>query len=132
MLFEAPTAAQLAKVIEGDAEEGASLQSLLGLRKTGSETPLFCVHPAGGLSWCYAGLMSKLDSRFPIYGLQAKGIKEKKNKPTSLVEMAKDYIQEIRSVQPKGPYRLLGWSLEATLFMQWQLNYKSRARKLSF
>ncbi|MEK4922939.1 amino acid adenylation domain-containing protein [Cytobacillus sp. FSL R5-0569] len=132
VLFEAPTAAQLAKVIEGDAEEGASLQSLLGLRKTGSETPLFCVHPAGGLSWCYAGLMSKLDSRFPIYGLQAKGIKEKKNKPTSLVEMAKDYIQEIRSVQPKGPYRLLGWSLGGNVVHAMAVELQKQGEKIEF
>ncbi|WP_017796090.1 amino acid adenylation domain-containing protein [Oceanobacillus kimchii] len=111
VLFEAPTVAELVNVMDGDNATSSSLNMLLPLRKSGSELPLFCVHPAGGLSWCYAGLMSTLGPEFPIYGLQAKGISESEAKPESLVEMAQDYIAEMKSVQPEGPYRVLGWSL---------------------
>lgn len=30
---------------------------------------------------------------------------------SSILEMVSAYIKAIRSVQPQGPYRLLGWSL---------------------
>jgi nonribosomal peptide synthetase DhbF len=55
--------------------------------------------------------MSSLEADYPIYGLQARGIGKKEPLPQSLDDMAADYIEKIRTVQPKGPYRLLGWSL---------------------
>ncbi|PJN92113.1 thioesterase domain-containing protein, partial [Bacillus sp. mrc49] len=109
-LFEAPTVAGLAERLEMGTSQSA-LDVLLPLRKNGRELPLFCVHPAGGLSWCYAGLMTALGPDYPIYGLQARGIAQKEAFPKTLIEMAADYIEQLRTIQPKGPYHLLGWSL---------------------
>ncbi|MFJ4974041.1 amino acid adenylation domain-containing protein [Streptomyces coeruleorubidus] len=83
---------------------------LLPLRESGSEAPLFCVHPAAGFSWCYAGLTSPLGTDRPVYGLQARGLDGSEGLPASLREMAADYLDHVSSVQPTGPYRLLGWS----------------------
>ncbi|WP_139738823.1 amino acid adenylation domain-containing protein [Actinomyces wuliandei] len=71
---------------------------------------LFCVHPAGGLSWCYAGLPRHLDG-LPVWGLQARGVLEPGSQPASLEEMARDYVTQVLQVQPSGPYHLVGWSL---------------------
>ncbi|MFD2172186.1 amino acid adenylation domain-containing protein [Tumebacillus lipolyticus] len=109
-LFEAPTVAALSELLEMGTSQSA-LEVLLPLRTGGDKTPLFCVHPAGGLSWCYAGLMKHLGTDIPIYGLQARGISERTGFPQTLEEMAIDYLEQIRNVQPHGPYHLLGWSL---------------------
>lgn len=109
-LFEAPTVAGLAERLEMGTSQSA-LDVILPLRTNGEQPPLFCVHPAGGLSWCYSGLMTYLGSDYPIYGLQARGIASRIKFPETLGEMATDYIEEIRRIQPKGPYHLLGWSL---------------------
>ncbi|KFN01510.1 non-ribosomal peptide synthetase [Bacillus clarus] len=109
-LFASPTVAGLAERLEMGNGQSA-LDVLLPLRASGEELPLFCVHPAGGLSWCYAGLMKSLGTDYPIYGVQARGIAKNEKLPKSLEEMAADYIEHIREVQPHGPYRLLGWSL---------------------
>lgn len=109
-LFEAPTIASLVEKLEVGSSQN-SLAMLLPLRTSGNNLPLFCVHPAGGLSWCYAGLMTSLEKDFPIYGLQARGIERNEPLPKTLDEMALEYICQIKSVQPKGPYHLLGWSL---------------------
>ncbi|UOY87053.1 amino acid adenylation domain-containing protein [Bacillus glycinifermentans] len=109
-LLEAPTVSGLAERLEVGGSQSA-LDVLLPLRAGGSELPLFCVHPAGGLSWCYAGLMTSLGKEYPIYGLQARGIAQREALPATLDEMAADYISHIKQVQPAGPYRLLGWSL---------------------
>lgn len=109
-LLEAPTVSGLAERLESGGGQSA-LDVLLPLRTGGSQDPLFCVHPAGGLSWCYAGLMTALGKEYPIYGLQARGIARQEKLPDTLDDMAADYIRHIRTIQPTGPYRLLGWSL---------------------
>ncbi|PEP56461.1 amino acid adenylation domain-containing protein [Bacillus pseudomycoides] len=109
-LFAVPTVAGLAEILEMGTSQSA-LDVILPLRTSGEELPMFCVHPAGGLSWCYAGLMKSLGSDHPIYGVQARGIAKSEELPKSLDEMAADYLEHIREIQPHGPYRLLGWSL---------------------
>ncbi|MEV4372390.1 amino acid adenylation domain-containing protein [Nonomuraea sp. NPDC049637] len=103
-LFEAPTAAALTALAQGGARTDP-LRTLLPLRESGSRPPLFCVHPAGGLSWCYGGLLRHVQDR-PIYGLQAR----RDHLPTSLRRLAADYVAQLRLVRPRGPYHLLGWS----------------------
>jgi nonribosomal peptide synthetase DhbF len=73
--------------------------------------PLFCVHPAVGVSWCYAGLLAQLDPRVPVFGLQCRGLTEPDRLPADLPAMAADYVRQIRHAQPAGPYQLLGWSV---------------------
>ncbi|PZD95722.1 non-ribosomal peptide synthetase [Paenibacillus sambharensis] len=110
ILFEAQSVAALAERLEMGTGQ-ASLNILLPFRTQGKRSPIFCVHPAGGLSWCYSGLMKYLGPDYPLYGIQARGIGEEQGLPQSLDEMAADYIRHIRTVQPAGPYYLLGWSL---------------------
>lgn len=64
-LFAVPTVAGLAEILEMGTSQSA-LDVILPLRTSGEELPMFCVHPAGGLSWCYAGLMKSLGSNHPI------------------------------------------------------------------
>jgi nonribosomal peptide synthetase CepC len=84
---------------------------LLPLRAGGDRPPLFCVHASGGLSWNYAPLLRSLPSNQPVYGVQARGLARTEPQHGSVEEMAADYVEQIRTVQPAGPYHLLGWSL---------------------
>ncbi|GAB3958470.1 hypothetical protein GCM10029978_003470 [Actinoallomurus acanthiterrae] len=86
------------------------LEVILPLRVRGDRPPLFCVHPAIGVAWSYAGLVRHLPDR-PVYGLQARGIARDEELPGSIEDTAADYVAAIRAVQPAGPYHLLGWSL---------------------
>jgi thioesterase domain-containing protein len=72
---------------------------------------LFCVHPAVGWSWCYSALVGVLDADRPVYGLQARGLARLDEPlPDSVEGVAEDFLDQIRQVQPSGPYNLLGWS----------------------
>ncbi|QSE92714.1 hypothetical protein JWS13_30955 [Rhodococcus pseudokoreensis] len=84
---------------------------LLPIRAPGTQSPLFCIHPAIGLSWCYGGLAQHLDSHRPVYGLQSPALTETLDESTSIEDLAARYAREIRTVQPDGLYHLLGWSL---------------------
>ncbi len=108
-LFEAPTVSQLAPRVH-TAVQSDALAMLLPIQTQGSKPPLFCIHPAGGFSWPYAGLAHHLPNR-PLYGLQARALAEADEQVDSIEEMALDYVRQIRGVQPSGPYHLLGWSL---------------------
>lgn len=117
-----PCPADLAKRIESRIHSGtpvegtdADFDTLLPIRTAGERAPLFCIHPALGLSWCYRALDHYLAEGRPIYGIQAPQIGGEVPGPTSIEDMAARYFDEIRAVQPHGPYHLLGWSLGGAL-----------------
>ncbi|MEU5552797.1 amino acid adenylation domain-containing protein [Micromonospora sp. NPDC047793] len=108
-LFENPTVASLASAVESGVAADP-FDVLMPMRVHGDGAPLFCVHPVGGLSWCYSGLLRQSGIDRPIYGLQARGADGGEVLAGSVEEMAADYLAEIRRIQPHGPYHLLGWS----------------------
>lgn len=108
-LFETPTPAGLAGHLGVDDAESA-FDVILPLRSTGDGPPLFCLHPVAGLGWPFAGLMRHLGRDIPLYSVQARGLAGPEPLPTSIQQMAREYVDHIRSVRPVGPYCLLGWS----------------------
>ncbi|MFC4376416.1 amino acid adenylation domain-containing protein [Nocardia halotolerans] len=115
MMFGDASPAGIAARLDGadpGAAMAAALDPVLAIRpSTGPhDTPLFCVHPAIGLSWCYAGLLAHLAPSRPVYGLQAPHVSGEEGF-TSIPEAAGHYVAHIKAIQPHGPYHLLGWSL---------------------
>jgi thioesterase domain-containing protein/aryl carrier-like protein len=87
-----------------------SLSVLLPIRAKGNGPILFCVHPAGGLSWGYMPLARYVPEDFRLYGLQARALDGTSEFPGSVRDMAADYLAQIKTVQPAGPYLLFGHS----------------------
>jgi nonribosomal peptide synthetase DhbF len=108
LLFEHPTTLGMASSLEHELNYG-SFDMLLPLRSTGELPPIFFVHPAAGLGWCYAGLLKYIPSKYPVYVLQSPNFTSSDNLSESNLCIS-DYLDEIKMVQPKGPYRLAGWS----------------------
>ncbi|MFT3899459.1 MAG: amino acid adenylation domain-containing protein [Gordonia sp. (in: high G+C Gram-positive bacteria)] len=109
-LFAAPSVAALAERLAG-GESADPFGRLLTLREaTPGTAPVFAVHPAGGLGWCYAGLLPVLDAGTGLYALQADGL-DGGPLPESLTAVAAEYLDAIETVAPTGPLRLLGWSV---------------------
>ncbi|WP_433560963.1 amino acid adenylation domain-containing protein [Nocardia sp. CA-151230] len=116
MFGESTPAAIAGRLTAAEGDAGATLTAALGavlpLRPVADSgvPPLFCVHPAIGLSWCFAGLLSHLPPELPVYGLQAPHVAGEDSHRT-IAEAAKHYVAHMKSVQPEGPYQVLGWSL---------------------
>jgi len=110
LLFEAPTVAALTRRLLAAASTTRQPLSMMLPLREGTGAPLFCVHPGEGMSWCYAGLLQYLDGSIPVYGIQARGLTGEEDLPASIEEVAAEYLQHMRAVQPEGPYFLLGWS----------------------
>jgi len=83
---------------------------LISLQSKGVRPPLFCIHSGSGLSWSYIGLSKHLGTDQPLYGLQARGFEGAEPLAPTIDAMASDYLEQIRRIQPNGPYHLLGWS----------------------
>ncbi|GKQ38415.1 hypothetical protein ALMP_49470 [Streptomyces sp. A012304] len=114
-VFQAPTVASLMELMGAGGGADDSFEVVLTLREGRDAAPLFCLHPVGGVSWMYSGLLRYVDGAHPVYGIQARGLARDEPLPRSVPEMADDYVARIREVQPSGPYHLLGWSMGAIL-----------------
>jgi amino acid adenylation domain-containing protein len=110
LFLQAPTVTGVIESLEADPAVHARIDPVLPIRASGQRLPLFCVHPVSGVAWCYSGLQRHLPADLPIYGLQLDPA-AKLAWPRDLGELTANYIGWIRSVQPTGPYHLLGWSL---------------------
>jgi enterobactin synthetase component F len=115
-LFASPTPAALAARLDSARPSSSdALDVVLPLRPEGDRPPLFVLHPAGGIAWCYAGLPARLGPDQPVYGIQAPGLLEGGPLPESLEALAAEYVERVRAVRPHGPYRLMGWSVGGAL-----------------
>lgn len=74
-------------------------------------TPLFFIHGLGGHVAAFQPLARGLSDGRPVYGLQGLGLDAGQAPQERIEDMAAFYVQEIRQVQPRGPYLLAGWSM---------------------
>lgn len=111
-LFEEPTVSGFARLIDAEAEMDSGLGPLVRLAEGDPALPpLFAIHPAGGITWCYGRLARALDPRRTVYGLQAPALAADLPPPASLADLAADYVGRIRAVRPEGACHLVGWSI---------------------
>lgn len=113
-LFQQPTVEHLAALLRR-GEECSAENSLVPLQPLGRGRPFFCIHPAGGTVFCYRDLAARLGADRPFYGLQAVGVDGMRPPHETVEAMVAHYIEAIRSVQPRGPYLIGGWSLGGNL-----------------
>ncbi|HEU5227952.1 MAG TPA: amino acid adenylation domain-containing protein, partial [Ktedonobacteraceae bacterium] len=126
-LFESATIASLATVLR-QQEEQITFTPLVEIQQTGSNPPLFCVHPSGGEVLCYTSLAHHLGSDQPMYGLRASD----QHLHSSLEEMATAYIAALRTVQPQGPYYLSGWSMGGVVAFEMARQLELQGQKIAF
>jgi len=84
----------------------ASWQALTPIQREGTEPLLFCIHGQNGSVFSYKPLAFYLGKEQPVYGLQASAVAPE----TRVEDMAAEYIKEIHTVQPEGPYFMAGYS----------------------
>jgi len=113
-LFASPTIEVLAARLHGD-DTRTSWSPLVAINPRGSNPPLFLVHGAGGNVLLYRSLGELFAPDFPLYGLQSKGLDGESDPLRTIEEMATCYVDEVKTVQPKGPYYLGGYCLGGTI-----------------
>ncbi|WP_354676164.1 amino acid adenylation domain-containing protein [Pseudomonas syringae] len=112
-LFQHPSVAALARLLERRSGETAEMPEVITVREGSSATPLFLIHDFTGLDAYFPVLGQHLDGDFAIYGLPGIGLGQPQL--DTLEGLAARLIERIQSVQPHGPYRLAGWSFGGVL-----------------
>jgi amino acid adenylation domain-containing protein len=103
------TVAELADLVRAPTDRGG-WRSLVEIQTAPGSTPLFVVHGLFGDLLSFAEVIAALGPEQTVFGLRARGLDGLETPLASVADMAKAYVEEMRSVQPHGPYRLLGWS----------------------
>ena len=129
-LFEAPTIEELARILRPEtARSGWS--SLVTIQPAGSRPPLFCMHPHGGNVLIYRDLSRYLGSDQPFYGLQSQGLDGRCPPLTRIEDMAAQYVKEIRTVQPHGPYFLGGYCLGGAIAFEVAQQLRAKGEQIA-
>ncbi|MBF6483773.1 acyltransferase domain-containing protein [Nocardia otitidiscaviarum] len=107
-LRDAETIEKMADIVRGfqDKADVDGFVRTLRAKEPGSDAlPVFVFHPSGGNTLVYEPLLKRLPAGTPMYGFE--------RVEGSIEERARQYIPEIRKIQPEGPYVFYGWSLGA-------------------
>lgn len=107
-LFRAPTIATQAELLRSAHEPGFS--HLVPLRAEGAGRPLFVVHGIFGNVLQLRELAGRIRADRPVYALQARGADLRQRPHETMDEMAAAYVDAVRTLQPRGPYALAGYS----------------------
>ncbi|MGO2783481.1 MAG: thioesterase domain-containing protein [Corynebacterium variabile] len=120
-VFAAQTVRELADLL-GEAELTADSADeltraiLLPLKEADTDADgetLFCVHAQFGSATVYQDLAAELPEHWGLVGLQDPAHTGAAVDFADIAEVAQTYLNALRTVQPEGPYRLLGWSYGA-------------------
>jgi len=128
-LFQAPTIEQLAVVLR-ENENRNTWSSLVPIQPLGSRPPLFCVHAAGANVLIYRPLARHLGLDQPVYALQTQGLDGRTQPYIRVEDIAAHYLKDIRSLQPEGPYCLLGASFGGIVIYEMALQLRAQGQQV--
>jgi thioesterase domain-containing protein len=102
-ILESPTVRSLARHIEGTERSG----NLVELKRGGGHN-LFLVHDGDGETLLYRNLARRMPDNLTVVGIEPRRIKGVPLAHTSIEDMARFYVAEVKRRQPIGPYMLGG------------------------
>jgi len=130
-LFREATIEYLAEEIYSQSESG-TWSSLTAIEPEGDHLPFFCVHGLTGDILWFRDLAHCLAPDYPFYGLQSRGLDGIQDPLTTIEDMAAHYIEEIRLLQPKGPYSLGGASFGGTVALEMAQQLLAQGEDVAF
>jgi thioesterase domain-containing protein/acyl carrier protein len=130
VLFTEFTLERLAAKIEQEKEGGAEWSLMVPIQPVGDKTPFFCVHGLTGDILWFRQLGQLMAPDQPFYGIQAQGLDGQTPAIDNINEMADTYLNEIRKIQPNGPYILGGASLGGTVALEMAQHLRTQGEEV--
>jgi acyl-CoA synthetase (AMP-forming)/AMP-acid ligase II/thioesterase domain-containing protein len=125
----APTVERYARGLERGAWD-VPASPLVPVRVEGTRPPFFLVH-IDDVSLGPASLRRTLDPDQPLYGLRSMGL-EGGNLPPSIEGLAGTFLEEVRRVQPEGPYLLGGYCSGGPIAIEMAKRLASDGQRVAF
>jgi len=116
-LFEAPTIAQQADFLRRQSSPEDHTR-LVPIRSGGDKPPLICVSPSIIDVITYHDIGRHLDAEQPFYALYSPLIKQWNRALIPLEEVAADLLAEMRTLVPRGPFYLAGYSAGGVIALE--------------
>jgi aspartate racemase len=141
-LFESPTIADFAQVVEKRAEGQSFVwPTVMKIQPLGTRRPIFFVAAPDINALGYIRLADHLGDDQPLYGLQSqkylKTTTDEHGRPllefsqAVVEELAHEYVRAMREVQPHGPYLLGGMCRGAHIAFEMATQLKAQGEKVS-
>ena len=131
-LMKAPTIAELAEEVRLERDEERPWEVVVPLKTGGARPPLFLIHELRGEVLVYRDLVRHLDADQPAYGLEAVGRDGRAAPITRVADMARRYVEEVREVQPHGPYLLAGLCIGGNVAYQMAHYLEQEGERVAF
>lgn len=109
MMLKASTVRQQAGFLRSEKIDADELL-LIPIRTGGSKQPIFCLGGKGGTPIRFNRLFAYLAKDQPVYYFRSRGLNPGENTENFVEDIAADFINELKTVQPHGPYYFLGES----------------------
>lgn len=106
-IYRAPTIAALAKLLEQSSLPRFS--PFIQLKSGVEKTPILIAHGLAGTA-SFSQLARSIQTRHPVYGIQARGLDGMQEPFDRIEDMADFYLDALHDLQPQGPYILVGYS----------------------
>jgi len=129
ILTEAPSVSQLAARLKTGP---VAPIGMIGIHSAGNRRPLFAVHGMHSHTLGLLPILRSLGPDQPAYGLQPPAMDWASAGCTALPHIAEHYIREIKSLQPHGPYRLLGTSFGGLVVFEMALQLQRMGEPVEF
>ena len=128
LIFDRPTVAALAAAMA--ERQPVESEGLLILRRGSAPGSLLCVHDFTCDLMAYTTLLQALETDLTVYGLRwAPGLGDG---ASSFEELAALYLEQLRVVEPRGPYRLLGYSVGGNIAWEMARQLQADGERVAF
>ena len=131
LMWDHPSIDAICEALSGGKSAVPERQGMVTLQAHGDRVPLFCFPGAGGHSTTFAPLAARLGAAHPCFGLTVPGL-NREHAPLERVEdIAGVMLDNLRRVQPHGPYQLAGYSFGGLLAYEVAQQLRASGEKIS-
>jgi aspartate racemase len=101
------------------------------MKRGSQKPPVFVLHGLGGIAECY-GVARRVKTDHALYGSLARGIDGSQEPHESVEDMAEFYLSALETIEPCGPYLLIGYSFGGLVALEMAQRLSAKARDVAF
>jgi amino acid adenylation domain-containing protein len=134
-VFKTPTIRRLAEYIKNARNHSLmTVPDNLVLLKKKSDTALniFFIHDGTGEVVGYVDFCRHLTSDLNYWGIRADKLASLAPQTWTIEQLAQNYVEKIKNIQPRGPYYIAGWSFGGTIAFEVSRQLESMNEEIDF